>query len=147
MDPGSLELEDKVAMHALLPRLSMIKANRQELGSLVDEDHPEKIIRALADQVDYAIVTDGPGGSWASDGKTMVKAGMYEDVDVKDRTGAGDAFGSGFVASIINGGGLAEAMILGSANSTSVVQYVGAKKGILTSSSQLHDMPLEISSL
>ena len=49
-----------------------------------------------------------------------------------DRTGAGDAFGSGFVAGLIQASRIEYAIRLGSANATSVVEYVGAKKGIVT---------------
>jgi ribokinase len=56
---------------------------------------------------------------------------MYQKVKVADRTGAGDAFGSGFVAAIAKGQSIGEALTLGSANATSVVQKIGAKAGIL----------------
>lgn len=145
MDPGSKEIANKEAMKQLLTKLTVIKANREELGSLVGLEEPEAIIRALSETVEYAIVTDGPKGSWATDGQQIVKAGMYEDTPTPDRTGAGDAFGSGFVAKIIEEAGLTEALTFGSANSTSVVQQIGAKTGILRKDAQLHDMPLEIS--
>ena len=51
--------------------------------------------------------------------------------EVVDRTGAGDAFGSGFVSALAKGAGVEQAIRAGSANATSVVEYVGAKKGIL----------------
>lgn len=145
MDPGSKELANKVAMMELIKKLTVVKANRQELGSLVGLEEPEAIIRALSETVEYAIVTDGPNGSWATDGQQIVKAGMYEDTPTPDRTGAGDAFGSGFVAKIIEEAGLTEALTFGSANSTAVVQQIGAKTGILRKDAQLHDMPLEVS--
>lgn len=67
---------------------------------------------------------------------------MYEDVKVIDRTGAGDAFGSGFLSQWVQGKSLREAIVFASANSTSVVTMIGAKKGILPLHSRLHDMPL-----
>ena len=79
----------------------------------------------------------------ASDGKTIIKTGMYEDVPVTDRTGGGDAFGSGFLSYYSQGKSLKESMIFASANSTSVVTKVGAKEGILHQGTVLHDMPLE----
>jgi len=145
MDPGKKELANVEQMKKLLDKLTLVKANKEELGPLVGQTEPEQIVRALIDHVDYAIVTDGPGGSYATDGKQIIKAGMYEDVPVRDRTGAGDAFGSGFVAKIIAGADITEAITFGSANSTSVVKTIGAKAGILHSDAQIHDMPLEIS--
>jgi sugar/nucleoside kinase (ribokinase family) len=77
----------------------------------------------------------------------MVTAGMYDDSPVVDRLGAGDAFCSGVVAMIATGKTLEEAIIFGSANSTSVVGKIGAKTGILHKDAKLHDMPLKITQL
>ncbi len=68
---------------------------------------------------------------------------MYEDIPVVDRTGAGDAFVSGFTAMIAEEKTLEEALVFASANSTSVVSKIGAKAGILSIDAKLHDMPLE----
>ncbi len=79
----------------------------------------------------------------ASDGHTLVRAGMYEDVKVIDRTGAGDAFGSGFLSQYAQGKWLKESIVFASANSTSVVTKVGAKTAILHKGTKLHDMPID----
>jgi len=70
------------------------------------------------------------------------QAGIFKNQKVIDRTGAGDAFGSGFVAGLIHtkennlqnpqDANIKQAIILGSANATSVVEKYGAKDGILT---------------
>ena len=66
----------------------------------------------------------------------------YQDVKVVDRTGAGDAFGSGFLSQWAQAKTLKESIIFASANSTSVVTKIGAKKGILHAHTKLHEMPL-----
>lgn len=147
IDPGSKELEQTDKLQPLLSKISLIKGNKEEMGNLAETDTPEDIVRQLVKEVEWVIVTDGPEGSYASDGKQLLKGGIYEDVPVIDRTGAGDAFGSGFVTAILQGRSLKEAFILGSANSTSVVQKIGAKAGILPSGSKLHDMSLQEFSL
>ena len=88
------------------------------------------------------IVSDGPNGVCAGDGKTILTAGMYEDVPVIERTGAGDAFASGFLSQFILGKTLRESIIFASANSTSVVTKIGAKEGILHAGVKLHDMEI-----
>jgi sugar/nucleoside kinase (ribokinase family) len=102
----------------------------------------EELVRHLLHYVPVAIVSDGPNGVIASDGKTIVRAGMYQDVRVVDRTGAGDAFGSGFLSQWAQGKSLKDSIVFGSANSTSVVTKIGAKAGILTKGVKLHEMPL-----
>ena len=68
---------------------------------------------------------------------------MYEDVPVVDRTGAGDAFGSGFLSQWSQGKNLQESIVFASANSTSVVTKIGAKEGILHKGVKLHSMPID----
>ncbi|HUC20063.1 MAG TPA: PfkB family carbohydrate kinase, partial [Candidatus Polarisedimenticolaceae bacterium] len=79
----------------------------------------------------YVVLTDGPKGSYASDGSSIYYAGQYKKVKVVDRLGAGDAFCSGFTAGIAQGWPIDQALTLASANSTSVVGSIGAKSGIL----------------
>ena len=49
-----------------------------------------------------------------------------------DSTGAGDAFGSGFVAGLMLGKPIEEAVEWGKKQAASVVEHIGAKKGLLT---------------
>lgn len=77
-------------------------------------------------------VTNGPEGVKVSDGKNIYEARTFKEKEIADRTGAGDAFGSAFVAGLIGGGDIKYAIRLASANATSVVEYVGATEGILT---------------
>lgn len=79
------------------------------------------------------VLTDGAKGSYAYDGKEMLFMPPYPDPKPPyERTGAGDAFASTFVSALIFGKSLEEALAWGSVNSMSVVQEVGAQKGLLT---------------
>jgi sugar/nucleoside kinase (ribokinase family) len=147
IDPGKHELDKSAEMKQLLPKLTVLKANRDELGQLASGSSAEDIARELSEIVPYVIVTDGAAGCVATDHKDLLRAGMYEDVQIVDRTGAGDAFGSGLVAWLAAGKTLREAVVFGSANATSVVLQVGAKAGILKGEPKLHDMPIETLSI
>ncbi|MDP2665034.1 MAG: PfkB family carbohydrate kinase, partial [bacterium] len=58
---------------------------------------------------------------------------MYPDPKPpENRTGAGDAMTSTFVIALALGKSLSEALLWGPVNSMSVVQHVGAQKGLLT---------------
>jgi ribokinase len=128
LNPAGPELEDP--------------ANKEEIQQVVEGDTLEELVRHALNYVPVAIVSDGPNGVVASDGKTIVRAGMYEDVPVVDRTGAGDAFASGFLSQWAQGKSLKHSIIFASANSTSVVTKIGAKAGILHGNVRLHEMPL-----
>jgi len=76
------------------------------------------------------IVTDGVNGSFVYDGNKFYRAGVMP-VDAFQRTGAGDAYGSGCLSALIKGRPLEEALLWGTVNSASVIGYIGAQKGLL----------------
>ncbi len=141
-NPGKGELKQPAKLKALLEDVDVLSVNRDEAALIVEGSDSEELARHLLHYVSVAIVSDGPNGVVATDGKTVVRAGMYEDVRVIDRTGAGDAFGSGFLSQWANGKSLKDSVVFASANSTSVVTKIGAKAGILHHGIKLHDMPL-----
>jgi sugar/nucleoside kinase (ribokinase family) len=53
-------------------------------------------------------------------------------VEAVEETGAGDAFGSGLVAALIQGKEIEEAIEWGKRQAAKVVQYMGAKRGLMT---------------
>lgn len=141
-NPGKNELKHPNKLKALLDDVEVLSVNREEAQMLVEGDDLETLARHLLHYVSVAVVSDGPNGVVATDGKTIVRAGMYEDVKVIDRTGAGDAFGSGFLSQWAMGKSLKDSIVFASANSTSVVTKIGAKAGILHKGTHLHAMPL-----
>lgn len=143
LNPAGPELAEPQKLKALLSSVEVLCVNKEEMQMLVDGETCEELVRRALHYVPVAIVSDGPRGVVASDGKTIVTAGMYEDVPVTDRTGAGDAFASGFLSQWAQGKSLREAVVFGSANSTSVVTKFGAKDGILRQGVELHDMQIE----
>ncbi|HYG83704.1 MAG TPA: carbohydrate kinase family protein [Verrucomicrobiae bacterium] len=142
-NPGTAELTSPKKVLSLLEDVSVLITNKDEMKKLVQGETMAELVRHAARLVPTVVISDGPNGAIATDGQVVVEAGMYEDVAVTDRTGAGDAFGSGFVSHWAKGAPLEDAMTFASANSTSVVQHIGAKAGILHKGAPLHDMPLK----
>lgn len=142
-NPGKGELQQLDKLRSLLEDVDVLSVNREEMQMIVEGESTEELALHALHVVPVAIVSDGPNGVAATDGQTLVTAGMYEDVPVLDRTGAGDAFGSGFLSQWAAGKSLRESIIFASANSTSVVTKIGAKAGILHAGTQLHDMPIK----
>ncbi len=79
------------------------------------------------------LITDGMAGAYAYDSATEKFWFMpvYPHVPY-ERTGAGDAFFSTVVSALSLGKTLSEALMWGTINSKSVVEQVGAQKGLLS---------------
>ena len=142
LNPAGPELAEPAKLRAILEDVDVLVMNKEEMSQLVEGHTLEELVRHGLNLSPVVIVSDGPNGVVASDGKTIVTAGMYEDVPVIDRTGAGDAFASGFLSQWVQGKSLKDSIVFASANSTSVVGVIGAKAGILRQGVALHDMPI-----
>lgn len=94
-------------------------------------DHLElmKALMSLGPKI--VVMTDGINGAYAYDGKKQFFMPVYPHKPF-ERTGAGDAFASTVVSALALGKSLEEALRWGPINSMSVVQQVGAQKGLLT---------------
>lgn len=80
-----------------------------------------------------AVITDGPNGAYAFNGDVVYFVPQYPDIaPPKERTGAGDAFSSTLAAFLAKGFSLKDALLRAPINSMSVVQYIGAQKGLLS---------------
>ncbi|HQM35188.1 MAG TPA: carbohydrate kinase family protein [Candidatus Paceibacterota bacterium] len=147
-NPGSGELKNLKKHKDLLKFFDIFLVNQEEASYLTDIPYQkEKVIFQKLDQLieGLVVMTKGPKGVSISDGKFIWHAGIYKEKLVADRTGAGDAFCSGFVSvfakerikkdeyrSIFEPKQIEEAIKVGSANGTSVVEHIGAKTGILS---------------
>ncbi len=110
------------------------KEEAQEILSSTEKDVPTLIRSFKALGPKMPVITDGPDGAYVVDEADQAwHMPMYPDpADPVDRTGAGDSFSSTFTAAIALGLTPAEALSWGPINSMSVVQYIGAQKGLLT---------------
>lgn len=82
--------------------------------------------------VQVALITDGLGGSYGFDGVRFYFLPVYGRVEeIVERTGAGDAYSSGFLAGFMNGRAIGEAMAWGSLNAYATVKKTGAVNGLL----------------
>lgn len=79
------------------------------------------------------VITDGPDGAYASDGTNQFFMPAYPDPKPPySRTGAGDAFSSGFMGALMSGLTIEQALTWAPIESMSVVQKIGAQTGLLT---------------
>ena len=120
-------------LKSLLNKIDIFIINQEEASLVagVDYKNEQKLFKKFDELVPgIAIMSKGPQGVAVSGGEKIYTAGI-PDSGYVDRTGSGDAFGSGFVATIIDGGTIEQAIQFGTANATSTIQSIGAKTGLL----------------
>jgi sugar/nucleoside kinase (ribokinase family) len=118
----------------------LIFVNREEAEKLTKFGESENRDRDLLIALNklgpkICVITDGNHGAMAYDsvnGK-FYKSGVMP-VDAYERTGAGDAFGSGCLSALIHGKNLDESLLWGTCNSASVIGYTGSQRGLLKES-------------
>jgi ribokinase len=87
-----------------------------------------EMLRALGPKI--VVMTDGIKGAYVHDGTDAWFMPVYPH-EPFERTGAGDAFSSTFTTALLLGKTIPEALAWAPINSMSVVQQVGAQKGLL----------------
>jgi sugar/nucleoside kinase (ribokinase family) len=144
-NPGSWQLRDGYeSIKDVMNLTHIIYVNREEAEKLTSFGLSEGKDRELLIALNklgpkICVITDGAAGALAYDsinGKFMKVAVL--PVDAYERTGAGDAFGSGSLSAIIHGKTLEEALLWGTVNSASVIGYTGPQKGLL----KIEEMPV-----
>jgi sugar/nucleoside kinase (ribokinase family) len=99
-------------------------------------------LRALCPGI--IIVTNGARGSLFTDRKKHFRVSILP-VKAMDTTGAGDAFGSGFLAGYLRyRGNLLKAITLASENAASDVTKIGAKHGLLSKNQRFNSICISV---
>ncbi len=135
--PGTFQIKAGVERLArLYKRADIVFLNREEAVMVGGGDYNN--MHDLFDKMHAlgcktVVITDGPNGSYASDGANRFSMVNYPDpAPPYERTGAGDSYASTFVAALMKGADLQGAMLWAPINSMNVVQHTGAQAGLLT---------------
>jgi sugar/nucleoside kinase (ribokinase family) len=142
--PGTFQMKAGVErLSRLYRRTEVLVLNREEAVVVSGgnyEDLHDLFDRLHAVGPRIVCITDGPDGAYASDGERRFRMPPYPDpAPPLERTGAGDAFTSTFVAALIKGNTIEGALQWAPINSMNVVQNVGAQTGLLTEA-QIDDL-------
>jgi ribokinase len=134
-NPGGMELAmGQRALQPFLRQAAIVIMNREEAAELTNLPHHslKMVVEKLAalSGNGMVVVTDGAAGAAAFDGHELITL-PSRNVKVADATGAGDSFGSGFVAATILGKPLELALSFGLDNAESVIGKIGAQPGLL----------------
>lgn len=141
-NPSSAELKHPKKVIGLLGDVDVLLVNKSEASQLAPGVILTELLARLSNYCQTVLITDGIMGAIATDHQETYRLGVYEQGQIKDINGAGDAFGSGFLAKFADTEDFPEALKYASANAAKVAQKFGAQAGILTGSEKLHQMPM-----
>ncbi len=143
-NPSSRHIASGLAgVGEMLEKVDILIINREEGAKLtgISYDDEQAIFNKLDEHIKgIAVMTEGSKGVLVSDGNKIYNAGIFREGKILDKTGAGDAFGSGLIVGLLNEPDprgvsqdkMLEAIRFASANAASVVEKIGAKIGIIT---------------
>lgn len=134
--PGTFQMKAGAErLKHVYARSELVACNREEAVAITGGNYDD--IHDLFNRFHQmgpkiVMISDGPNGSYASDGNNRFKMPIYPDPSPPlERTGAGDSFTSTFIAAIIKGNTVDGALQWAPISSMNVVQHVGAQKGLL----------------
>lgn len=134
-NPGSKDIAHGPAhLKPLLARVDVLDMNREEAMRFTGRQFYDLdgMIRDLQRTgARSVILTDGAKGAYLAEGESLWHARSHTKIKVVNRTGAGDAFGSGFLAGLVRHRDRTRALQMGILNSEAVIQKIGAKTGLL----------------
>ena len=135
--PGKNEIKlGKEKLSRLYQHAEIFFCNLEEAETILEKETKDvlelsKGIAALGPKM--VAISDGPNGAYLYFNNELWHISIYPDIAPPlDRTGAGDAFSSTMTAGLALGLSPLEAFALGPINSMSVVQEIGAQKGLLS---------------
>ncbi len=126
-NPGKKDIKLLVENKLAIPEnaVEIFLVNREEWQMLEPKQDE------LFNKMRVIVITHSRLGGQVFKEKSLVVEYDVDEVKAIDETGAGDAFGVGFIAAYLKNKDLEECCEWGKKNSASVVQHLGAKAGLL----------------
>ena len=108
-------------------KLDITFANEQEIKSLINAKSFEEVINFAKKINKLIVVTRGEKGALAVNKGEVVECSAKGNLKIKDLTGAGDLFASGFLHGFTNNKSTKESLETGAEMSSKVIQIIGAR--------------------
>jgi len=133
LNPGKRELATRRRIISLSKMVDILLLNKEESEIFFDAKFDDEKFFNLIHQSNLPLVaiTNGRDGAYIFTDSRQFYSPII-NTKAADETGAGDSFGSAFVAALIYKKSPQDALFWGIKNSASVVSYLGAKTGLLT---------------
>ncbi len=132
-NPGTYQLRAGYEkMKEILEVCEIIFVNKEEAAAIVGPQHDMRhyLMSLHSKGPKTVVITDGANGASVFDGKHFFHMGILK-TPVIERTGAGDAFATAFIAALFHNQSIAHAMCWATANSSSVIMKYGPQDGLL----------------
>jgi ribokinase len=133
LNPGKRELKNRRQLMDLVKMVDFLLLNQEESQILFNQSFDDIISENLIHKLNIPVVavTAGAKGAYVFSNSKQYFSPAINKKPI-DETGAGDAFGSTFVAALIHQKDPKEALFWAVKNSASVVSQLGSKPGLLT---------------
>ncbi len=135
-NPGSIQIKNLDLVKEVLHHTDILIVNLEEAEKILDTTlNKEKSVRALIHELltlgtKEAVITNGGEGAWAGNTEGVWRCASFP-VEVVSKTGAGDAFSSGYLAARFYDHDTSTALSWGIANSCAVISSFGPEKNLL----------------
>lgn len=136
-NPGTLQIDyGYQSIAKVLSLTDILFVNKEEAAKVLSIKYKVLSIKELLTQLKklgpkIAVITDGKNGSYTMDEKCELLTQDTVPCKIVEKTGAGDAYATGFLGATLHGLSIKEAMMWGATNAANVIQKVGAEKGLL----------------
>ena len=108
-------------------KLDITFANEQEIMSLINTKDFSQVINFSKKIKKLIVITRGEKGAIAINNDEITECAAIKNLKIKDLTGAGDLFASGFLNEYINGRTIKEGLKKGTEMSSKIIQVIGAR--------------------
>ena len=121
-------LIERVNLREILKLCDVVIMNKEEAGLLCKKSDKLRGIFEMGPKI--VAITDEKKSVYCYDGKKVYSISP-PNVKIVDKTGAGDAFASGFVAGLVKNKPIEFCLKLGVREAVSVIKHLGAKNNLL----------------
>ncbi len=136
-NPGTIQLnEGYKGIAKILALTDILFLNKEEAIKILNVKYKISNIKDILNELKklgpkIVVITDGKNGSYCLDtNRNFYQHGIYPS-KVVEKTGAGDAYSSGFLGALLQEKSIKQAMDWGARNAASVISKVGAQPGLL----------------
>ncbi len=134
-NPGTFQMQHLNIIHKIFPYTDILILNKDEAEKIFKTKFIKKQLKIGIKKFNLKtiIITNSHKGSYLlnKNSKQIIFTPTFNTKAVA-KTGAGDAYASGFLAGLIYNQNFKQAMLWGTANASGVIQKFGAQNGLLT---------------